>query len=466
MSQPQHAVRTAPPGKQGLYDPANEHENCGVGFVADIQGRPSHTIITDADEVLRRMDHRGACGCEANTGDGAGMMTGLPHGFLKKVAREELGVELPEPGRFAAGNVFLPRDDAERATCKKRVEKVIAEQGQRLVGWRPVPVDPDGADIGPTARASMPVIEQLFVAAADGLEGDAFERQLYVIRKSVSHALRGDASLTQALMFYVCSLSTKVIIYKGMLTPDQVMKFFPDLRRDDYEAHLAMVHSRFSTNTFPSWDRAQPCRFMSHNGEINTLRGNVNWMSARQGVMQSDLFGDDLKKTFPIIEPHCSDSGNFDNALEYLLMTGRSLQEAVMMMVPEAWQNHDTMDEAKRAFYEYHSCLMEPWDGPASIVFTDGKYIGAVLDRNGLRPSRYYLTHDGKVIMASEVGVLPVDPATVKEKGRLQPGRMFLLDFEQGRMIPDDELKSTFAAQRPYDKWLREQRIELSELKP
>ncbi len=459
-------ARSMRPGAHGLYDPANEHENCGVGFVADIQGRPSHSIVTDADEVLRRMDHRGACGCESNTGDGAGMLTSLPHGFLKKVAKSDLGVELPEPGRFAAGIVFLPSDDAERATCKAYVEKVIEEQGQVLVGWRRVPVDPKGADIGPTALASMPAIEQLFIAAADNLSGDAFERKLYVIRKRISHKLRGDQSLKQALMFYVCSLSTKVIIYKGMLTPDQVMKFYLDLSNEAYEAHLAMVHSRFSTNTFPSWDRAQPCRFMSHNGEINTLRGNVNWMSARQGVVDSELFGADLKKVFPVVEPECSDSGNFDNVLEFLLMTGRTLQEAVMMMVPEAWQNHDSMDEDKRAFYEYNSCLMEPWDGPASIVFTDGHYIGAVLDRNGLRPSRYYLTHDGKVIMASEVGVLPVDPAAVKEKGRLKPGRMFLIDFEQGVMIPDSELKADFATRRPYKKWLRDQRIELADLKP
>ncbi|MFT5527260.1 MAG: glutamate synthase (NADPH/NADH) large chain, partial [Pirellulaceae bacterium] len=346
------------------------------------------------------------------------------------------------------------------------VDKIIAEQGQVLVGWRKVPTAPDMADIGPTARESEPVMEHLIVAASGDLEGDAFERQLYIIRKRSSHILRTDESMSEAKLFYICSLSTKVMIYKGMLTPGQVLPYFPDLTNPDYTTHLAMVHSRFSTNTFPSWDRAQPNRFMSHNGEINTLRGNSNWMRAREGVVESDLFGDELGKLFPVVEPDCSDSGTFDNVLEFLLMTGRTLQESVMMMVPEAWQKHGTMSEDKRAFYEYQSCFMEPWDGPASIVFTDGKYIGAVLDRNGLRPSRYYLTHDDRVIMASEVGVLHVDPRLVKEKGRLQPGKCFLIDFEEGRLVPDEELKSKYAARRPYADWLRENRIELKDLRP
>ncbi|MBI1370543.1 MAG: glutamate synthase large subunit [Planctomycetes bacterium] len=452
------------PAKHGLYDPANEKDSCGVGFVADIKGRRSHQIVRDAIEVLVAMDHRGACGCEKNTGDGAGIMTALPHEFLADIAQATFGVALPAPGKFTAGNVFLPQDEKERAHCKRFVEKVIVEQGQTLVGWRPVPVDANGADIGPTARDAEPVIEQLFIAAAEGLDADAFERQLYIIRKRASNMLRENPELSQAKMFYVCSLSTKVIIYKGMLTPAQVVPYFRDLADERYTSHLAMVHSRFSTNTFPSWDRAQPCRFMSHNGEINTLRGNVNAMHAREGVVRSELFGDELKKCFPIAEPDCSDSGNFDNVLEFLLMNGRTLQESVMMMIPEAWQNHETMDEKKRAFYEYHSCLMEPWDGPASIVFTDGKYIGAVLDRNGLRPSRYYLTHDDKVIMASEVGVLPVDPKNVKLKGRLQPGKMFLVDFDKGRLVPDAEVKGDFAKRRPYKKWLKAQRIEMKEL--
>lgn len=454
------------PEAYGLYDPEHEKDACGVGFIAHIKGKPSHQIVLDADVILQNMDHRGACGCEANTGDGSGIMCGLPHPFLRKVAKSDLGIELPEEDRYAAGLVFLPTDVKERAICKEAVEKLIVETGQTLLGWRDVPQETDLADIGPTARRSEPFVEQLFVAAADGIDSAEFERKLYLIRKQASHQLRGSDSLKQALMFYVCSLSTRVIIYKGMLTPAQVLPYYPDLRDEDFKTHLAMVHSRFSTNTFPSWDRAQPLRFMSHNGEINTLRGNKNWMQAREGSAASELYGEDLKKLFPVVEPALSDSGTFDNVLEFLLMNGRTLQEAIMMMVPEAWQKHETMPEEKRAFYEYFSSLMEPWDGPASIAFTDGHCIGATLDRNGLRPSRYYITHDDRVIMASEVGVLPVDPGLVKEKGRLEPGRMFLVDFEQGRLIPDDELKLGFAKRKPYGQWLRDQRIRLSDLNP
>ena len=459
-------TRRQAPGAVGLYDPEQERDNCGVGFIAHVKGVPSHQNVLDASEILIAMDHRGACGCEPNTGDGSGILCGLPHKFLRKVAKRDLNVELPPEGQFAAGVIFLPTDAGERAICKTTIERLVSETGQKLIGWRDVPQDPEGADIGPTARGSEPAMEMLFVGAADGLSGEAFERELYKIRKQAAHELRGSETLTQALSFYVCSLSTKVIIYKGMLTPAQVMPYYPDLQDEEFETHLALVHSRFSTNTFPSWDRAQPLRFMSHNGEINTLRGNKNWMQARQGNAESELFGDDLKKLFPVIEPHLSDSGTFDNVLEFLLMNGRTLQEAVMMMVPEAWQKHDTMDERKRAFYEYFSCMMEPWDGPASIVFTDGHYIGATLDRNGLRPSRYYVTKDDRVIMASEVGVLPVDPAIVESKGRLQPGKMFLIDFEQGRLIPDEELKADFAKKMPYGKWLKERRIRLSDLNP
>ncbi len=452
------------PAKHGLYDPANEKESCGVGFVAHIKGQRSHDIIVDAANMLECMDHRGAYGCEPNTGDGAGILTALPHAFIARLAHEELRTELPPEGRFSAGVIFLPTEPNQRERCKKAVDAIIVEEGQQSVGWRKVPVDPKGANLGPTALKSQPHIEQLFVAAAPDVEGDAFERKLYTIRKRATHLLRNDASMSQAKMFYICSLSTKVIIYKGMLAPYQVTRFYPDLLHPLYKSHLAMVHSRFSTNTFPSWDRAQPNRFMSHNGEINTLRGNLNWMHAREGVFESPLFGDDLKKLYPIAEPDLSDSGNFDNVLEFLLMTGRTLQESVMMMVPEAWENHPLMSTAKRDFYEYHSCLMEPWDGPASIAFTDGKYIGAVLDRNGLRPSRYYLTHDDRVIMASEVGVVDVDPENVQYKGRLEPGRMFLVDFEEGRLIPDEELKDEFATRRPYGKWLDNHKIEISNL--
>ncbi|MDG2214867.1 MAG: glutamate synthase subunit alpha, partial [Verrucomicrobiota bacterium] len=380
------------PKKQGLYDPASERDSCGVGFVANMKGEQNHQIVLDALQMLENMEHRGGCGCEPNTGDGAGILIGLPDGFLRKKAKDDLEVDLPQKGRFGAGLVFLPKIEAERNKCIKVVEDIIAEQGQQCLGWRQVPVNPESANVGPAARAAEPCIMQVFIGAAEGLEGDDFERQLYIIRKRASHQLRFDESLEQRLLFYICSLSAKVMIYKGMLNTAQVIQYFSDLANPDFATHLAMVHSRFSTNTFPSWDRAQPFRFMSHNGEINTLRGNVNAMRSREGTMESDLLGNDLKKLYPIMEPECSDSGNFDNALEFLLMTGRTLQEAVLLMVPEAWQKHKQMGQAKRDFYEYNSCIMEPWDGPASLSFTDGNIIGATLDRNGLRPSRYLLT--------------------------------------------------------------------------
>ncbi|MEM7220303.1 MAG: glutamate synthase large subunit [Pseudomonadota bacterium] len=452
------------PRASGLYDPANEKDSCGVGFICDIKGRASHSVLQDAEQMNCCMTHRGGVGFEKNTGDGAGILTALPHKLFARVAASDFGVELPAPGRYGAGNVFLPQDAEERAYCKRVFEEQIEAAGQKLIGWRTLPIDPDGADIGSAARAAMPVIEQIFIAAGADFNTEEFERSLYLIRKHATHLLRGNTTLAERTLFYVCTLSTKVIVYKGMLTPEQVYPFYHDLRDGDFETHLAMVHSRFSTNTFPSWDRAQPNRFMSHNGEINTLLGNRNSMNARQGLVKSERFGDDLKKLFPVVEPDCSDSGSFDNVLEFLLMNGRKLQEAVMMMIPEAWQQHAHMPAEKRAFYEYHSCMMEPWDGPASIAFTDGTYIGAVLDRNGLRPSRYYVTDDDKCIMASEVGVVDVDPARVIEKGRLQPGRMFLIDFEEGRLIPDEEIKSTWAGKRPYGEWLAEQRLSLDEL--
>lgn len=452
------------PPKSALYDPANEHDSCGVGFICDIKGRASRSIVEDALHMNCCMEHRGGVGYEKNTGDGAGIMLGIPHAFLSRVAREELGADLGEPGSYGVGNVFLPQDAAERAHCKSVIEQQIIEAGQRLIGWREMPTHVNGADIGNAARAAMPAIEQLFIGAAAGIDSDAFERKLYLIRKRSSHMLRSDHNLAERLQVFFCTLSSTIIVYKGMLTPEQVELFYVDLQAPDFESHLAMVHSRFSTNTFPSWDRAQPNRFMSHNGEINTIVGNRNYMRARQGTVSTPIFGDDLSKLFPIVEEECSDSGSFDNVLEFLLMGGRSLQEAVLMMIPEAWQQHAQMDPAKRAFYEYNSTLMEPWDGPASIAFTDGKYIGAVLDRNGLRPSRYYITDDDKCIMASEVGVVKVDPASVIEKGRLQPGRIFLIDFEAGRMIPDADVKGEWASAKPYQQWLDEQRLDLAEL--
>ena len=452
------------PPRRGLYDPTLEKDACGVGFICDIKGRASRVIMDDANNMNCSMVHRGGLGYEKNTGDGAGILTGLPIHFLRRVVRDVLDTELPQDGAFGAGVVFLPRDPEERALCKQVFESTIVEAGQRLVGWRELPIRPDEADIGDAARAAMPAMEQIFIASDEGLEGDALERKLYLIRKHATHQLRSNEELVERSLFYVCSLSTKVIIYKGMLTPHQLYNFFPDLADNDYQTHLAMVHSRFSTNTFPSWDRAQPNRFMSHNGEINTLLGNKNWMNAREGTVQSDLFGSDLQKLFPVVEPDCSDSGTFDNVLEFLSLTGRTLQESVLMMIPEAWQQHTTMSPEKRAFYEYNSCVLEPWDGPASIAFTDGTYIGAVLDRNGLRPSRYYITDDDKCIMASEVGVVDIPPERVVEKGRLQPGRIFLIDFEAGRMIPDEEIKSDWAQRRPYGEWLADQRIELTDL--
>ena len=450
----------------GLYRPEFEHDSCGVGFVAHIKGHYSHSIIDDAYTVLRSMDHRGACGADENSGDGAGILTALPHQFLHRVVEEDIGARLPETGSYGAGTIFLPQVTEEREKCKQTVESIVTDQGQTVIGWRAVPTCADEAGIGRTARLGEPYIEQLFIGAKSVVDRAAFERKLYLIQKQASHRLRSDPAMVQANMFYICSLSTRVMIYKGMLRTLQLMDYFPDLSAPDYTSHLAMVHSRFSTNTFPSWDRAQPGRFMAHNGEINTLRGNINWMRAREGVMHTMLYGSDLQSVFPVVEPDCSDSGNFDNVLEFLLMTGRTLQGAIMMMVPEAWQKHETMSRDKRAFYEFNSALMEPWDGPASIAFTDGRYIGALLDRNGLRPSRYYVTHDDRVIMASEVGVLPVAAENIKEKGRLQPGRMFLIDFEQGRLVPDEELKSEFSQKRPYQQWLEAGRIQLSDLVP
>ena len=458
------SLRFGYPEKTGLYDPTFEKDSCGVGFVANVKGQPSHQIMLDAYHLNSRMDHRGGCGFEANTGDGAGILMALPNTFFAKVAAEQLGTTLPAVGAYAVGNIFLPQIVTERKFCRQAINDIIAEEGQILIGWREVPLDAVGADVGPAALIAQPYIDQLFIAAASGLNQDAFERVLYVIRKRFTHLLRNDESLTEAKQVYACSLSTKVIVYKGMLTPGQLFPFYKDLTNTNFETHLAMVHSRFSTNTFPSWDRAQPNRFMSHNGEINTLRGNVNAMVGREGKANTDVFGDKLSSIFPVIEPDCSDSGSFDSVLEFMLLSGRSLPESVMMMIPEAWQSDANMAQSKKDFYEYHSALMEPWDGPASIVFSDGHYIGAVLDRNGLRPSRYYVTHDDNVIMASEVGVIYVDPANVKLKGRLEPGKMFLLDFEAGRLIPDEELKLGIVGKRPYGDWLTNQKVTLADI--
>lgn len=451
------------PKKKGLYDPQFEKDSCGVGLVANIKGIPSRQIMDDAFLVNSKMDHRGGCGFEENTGDGAGILLALPDSFFRSEANK-IGIDLPETGLYAVGNVFLPVDTNERDFCIRETESIISKENQQCLGWRDVPVDPEGADVGPAARGAQPAIKQLFIKSQEGISKDEFDRKLYIIRKQISHLIRSNDQLKEAKLYYICSLSTSVIVYKGMLTPSQLFPFYPDLENKDFQTHLAMVHSRFSTNTFPSWDRAQPNRYMCHNGEINTLKGNMNAMKARQGTVQSDLFGKDIEKLFPITELDCTDSGSFDNVLEFLLLSGRSLQESVMMMIPEAWQSDVHMSDQKKAFYQYSSSMIEPWDGPASIVFTDGKKVGAVLDRNGLRPSRFYLTDDDKVIMASEVGVLPINPARVTKKGRLQPGKMFLIDFEKGEMIPDETIKTDIANQHDYAEW-NKSIVDLEDLK-
>ena len=440
------------PPKQGLYDPRFEHDACGVGFVVHIKGEKSHEIVEQALTVLENLDHRGACGCEENTGDGAGILMQVPHAFFQHVCGG-LGIHLPDAGEYGVGKVFLPDNRNQRRRFEKIIEEIIADEGQKLLGWRKVPTD--NLYLGDTAKASEPFVRQVFIGRGPGIQDDmAFERKLYVIRRRAENAIRY-AGLAGGDFFYISSMSHKTIIYKGMLTARQVATFYPDLSDPLVETAIAVVHSRFSTNTFPSWGRAHPFRYLIHNGEINTLRGNDNWMHARQSMLASELFGEDLKKLFPIIQEDGSDSAKFDNTLEFLALSGRSLPHAVMMMIPEPWENHESMDQKKRDFYEFHSSLMEPWDGPASIAFTDGNVVGAVLDRNGLRPSRYYVTKDDLVIMASEVGVLDIPPERVLEKRRLQPGRMFLVDTTEGRIISDEEIKEEIASAQPYGQWLK-----------
>ena len=462
QKQNQGGARTAPPPKQGLYDPQFEHEACGVGFVVNIKGKKSHTIIQQALQVLLNLNHRGACGCEVNTGDGAGILLQTPHGFFKEVTQSS-GFALPSPGEYGVGMVYLPPDGAQRAECEKIFAAIVTEEGQRVLGWRDIPTN--NISLGATAKASEPFMRQVFVGRNAKLADDlAFERRLYVIRKRAENAIRYTGKVKGGDHFYFASLSFKTVVYKGMLLTTQLGEYYPDLSHPAMESALALIHSRFSTNTFPSWNRAHPYRYLAHNGEINTLRGNINWMHAGQSNFQSELFGDDIKKILPVINTDGSDSAMFDNCLEMLVMAGRELPHAMMMMIPEPWENHESMPPEKRAFYEYHSCLMEPWDGPASIAFTDGKVIGACLDRNGLRPSRYYVTKDDLVIMASEAGVLDIPPERIAVKGRLQPGRMFLVDTELGRIVADDELKNKFATAHPYQQWLAEHHVLLKNL--
>jgi glutamate synthase (ferredoxin) len=433
-----------------------------VGFVVDVKGRKSHRILEQAIQVLRNLDHRGACGCEANTGDGAGVLIQMPHAYFQHVAKKDRLFSLPGPGEYASGLVFFPRNPTRRRRLVEVFEHIIQSEGQVVLGWRTVPVN--NGSLGETARASEPFIRQVFIGRGPGVRDEAeFERKLYIIRKRAYSEIR-TSTIDGAEYWYLCSLSHKTFVYKGMLLTEQLTRYFTDLEHPAMETALALVHSRFSTNTFPSWDRAHPYRYLAHNGEINTLRGNYNWMKAREALFASDLFGEDTPKILPVVNPNGSDSAMLDNTLELLVLAGRSLPHAMMMLIPEPWSNHDGMDADLKAFYQYHSSLMEPWDGPASIAFTDGKRIGAVLDRNGLRPSRYYVTKDDLVIMASEAGVLDVPPQDVVRKGRLQPGRMFLVDTEQGRIIGDEEIKHTVAIEHPYRVWLDEHLVHLKDL--
>ncbi|MEX0994795.1 MAG: glutamate synthase large subunit, partial [Balneolaceae bacterium] len=443
------------PRKQGLYNPDHEHDACGIGFVVNIKGKQSNKIVRQALSVLCNLDHRGATGSEPNTGDGAGILMQIPHKFLEHSC-EGVGIDLPDPGRYGVGMVFLPGEREDRRPCEKIVEKIVKEEGQEVLGWRKVPTD--NSHIGKSAKASEPSMRQFFIGRSEDVETDLdFERKLYVIRRRATRAVEeSELEINEREFFYIASLSMRTIVYKGMLTPTQLEGYYPDLKDPKMETALALIHSRFSTNTFPSWDRAHPYRYLIHNGEFNTLRGNQNWFRAREGQFASELFGEDLDKLFPILQESGSDSSKFDNCLEFLALSGRSLPHAMMMMIPEPWEKHESMNDEQRAFYEYHSCLMEPWDGPASIAFTDGKMVGATLDRNGLRPSRYYVTRDDTVILSSEVGVLDIPPEEVVQKERLQPGRMLLIDTEKGRIISDEEIKDKIATEHPYGEWLEE----------
>ncbi|MET7398567.1 glutamate synthase large subunit [Dactylosporangium sp. NPDC005572] len=447
------------PQQQGLYDPAFEHDACGVAFVADIHGRKSHDVVFKGLSALRRMDHRGARGAEPNTGDGAGIMIQVPDAFLREVA----GIALPPVGSYATGLAFLPTDDAAAERAMRVLEKYALVEGAQVLGWRDVPTD--ATDLGATALTAMPRIRQVFVSAerlgspGEALSGLELERVVYCVRKQAERETR-----ERGIQLYLPSLSSRTITYKGMLTPDQVVSFFPDLSDERVTSAIALVHSRFSTNTFPSWELSHPYRIIAHNGEINTIRGNRNWMAAREALLSTEQLPGNIRRLFPICTPEASDSANFDEALELLHLAGRSLPHAVLMMIPEAWENDPRMDPLRRSFYRFHACLMEPWDGPASVAFTDGTVVGAVLDRNGLRPGRWWQTADGLVVLASEAGVLDLDPATIVAKGRSAPGKMLLVDTAAGRIRTDDEIKAELAAAEPYEEWLHAGLIELDQL--
>lgn len=444
---------------QGLYDPAHEHDACGVGFVAHIKGQKAHHIVEQGLKILENLDHRGAVGADKLMGDGAGILIQIPDDYFRAEMGLQ-GIKLPPPGEYGVGMIFLPKEHASRLACEQELERAVKAEGQVLIGWRDVPVDRD-MPMSPTVRTKEPVIRQIFIGrGTDVIVPDALERKLYVIRKTASAAIQR-LKLTHSREYYVPSMSCRTIIYKGLLLADQVGKYYKDLADPRVTSALALVHQRFSTNTFPEWPLAHPYRMVAHNGEINTVKGNFNWMRAREGVMKSPVLGDDLQKLYPITFEGQSDTATFDNALELLTMSGYPLAHAAMMMIPEAWEQHTTMDERRRAFYEYHAAMLEPWDGPAAMVFTDGKQIGATLDRNGLRPARYIVTDDDLVVMASESGVLPIPENKIVKKWRLQPGKMFLIDIEQGRIVDDEELKNQYASAKPYRQWIENVRIKL-----
>ncbi|MEQ1653120.1 MAG: glutamate synthase central domain-containing protein, partial [Hyphomicrobium sp.] len=451
----------ARPSAQGLFDPALERDACGVGFIANLKGKKSHQIVEDALRILENLEHRGAVGADPLSGDGAGILIQIPHDFLATETKA-LGFTLPEPGKYAVGHVFMPSDERLRAHCERVWERCLKEEGLALLGWRSVPVD--NACLSDMVRSVEPVHRQVFIGRpADVTSQDEFERGLYLVRKVVSNAIH-NAYKGRDIGHYTVSLSTRTLVYKGMFLSFQVKAYYNDLSDARLTSALALVHQRFSTNTFPSWKLAHPYRMVAHNGEINTLRGNVNWMAARQASVSSPLFGADISKLWPISYEGQSDTACFDNALEFLTMGGYSLSHAAMMLIPEAWAGNPTMDGNRRAFYEYHACLMEPWDGPAAMAFTDGRQIGATLDRNGLRPARYLVTKDDMVIMSSESGVLPVAEENIIKKWRLQPGKMLLIDLEKGRIISDEELKAEIAASHPYDSWLKRTQIKVADL--
>ncbi len=449
-------------GQQGLYSAAMEHDACGVGFVANIKGRPSHALIQQALLILHNLNHRGAIGADPLCGDGAGILIQIPDALYRdELARQ--GIVLPPPGEYGVGMTFLPREHASRQACEQELERTVRAEGQVVLGWRDVPVDRT-MSMSPLVKNREPVIRQIFIGrGADVMVPDALERKLYVIRKTASHKIQA-LKLKHGKEYFVPSMSARTVVYKGLLLADQVGQYYVDLSDPRVVSAIALVHQRFSTNTFPSWELAHPYRLIAHNGEINTVKGNFNWIRAREGVMSSPVLRDDLGKLFPLIYEGQSDTACFDNALELLVMSGYSLAHAVMMMIPEAWEQHSLMDDTRRAFYEYHAAMMEPWDGPAAIAFTDGVRIGATLDRNGLRPARYVVTDDDMVVMASEVGVLPIPESRIIKKWRLQPGKMFLIDTEQGRIIDDAELKRQLSASKPYKEWIKRIRIRLDDL--